>query len=81
MVIDSEYEVTRSLHELSDSARSIAEDAGEAAASTDTVTQNVAGVNTASSFTAERAEKVHASSDRLSDLAKELDAMVKQFIV
>ncbi len=81
MVIDSEFEVTRSLEELSGSAQSIAGDAGEAAASTDTVTRSVAGVNTASSFTAERAEKVHASSDRLADLAKELDAMVKQFIV
>ncbi len=81
MVIDSELEVTRSLEELSGSAQSIAGDAGEAAASTDTVTRSVAGVNTASSFTAERSGKVHASSDRLAELAKELDAMVKQFIV
>ncbi|MCF8063285.1 MAG: methyl-accepting chemotaxis protein [Deltaproteobacteria bacterium] len=81
MVIDSEFEVTRSLEELSGSAQSIAKDAGEAAASTDTVTRSIAGVNTASSFTAERAEKVHASSDRLSDLARELDTMVKRFIV
>jgi methyl-accepting chemotaxis protein len=81
MVIGSESEVTRNLEALSDRARSIAEDAGEAAASTETVTRSIAGVNTASSFTAERAKKVHASSDRLSELARELDAMVKQFIV
>ncbi len=81
MVIDSELELTKNLEELTLSADSIAKDAGEAAISTDTVTRGISAVNSASSFTAERAGKVHASSDRLAELARELSALVKQFIV
>ena len=81
MVVDSELEVNRNLEELKRSAGSIAEDAAEAAVSTDRVSKSVSSVNRASSFAADQAKTVLHSSEKLADLARKLETLVKHFRV
>lgn len=78
-IVQEEAAVSKNLDEVARSTELIAKDAGDASASTDTVVKGVAGVDAASSFTAERAQKVHDSSDNLTTLARKLDTLVKHF--
>jgi methyl-accepting chemotaxis protein len=80
-IVQEEAILSRNLDEIARSAELIATDAGDASGSTDTVVESVASVDAASSFTAERAHKVHHSSDNLTELARELETLVKRFRV
>jgi len=78
-IVQEESALSKNLDEVARSAELIAKDAGDASDSTDTVVEGVAGVDAASSFTAERAQTVHHSSDNMTELARELETMVNRF--
>ncbi|CAN2049405.1 methyl-accepting chemotaxis protein [Candidatus Magnetomoraceae bacterium gMMP-1] len=71
--------VSMSISKLSTRMKRIANEAVEAARHTDEALKNVNGVNSAIKFTAKCSSNINSSSEDLTELAKQLDNMVKKF--
>lgn len=79
--IHLELEVSGKLEAVSQSAVCIAEDAAEASAGTDTVSENVASVNEAVKRTSQCAVQTNRQAEELAVIASKLQGIVRQFRV
>jgi len=72
-------EVSKKMEEVSMAAVLIARDAAEASSGTDTVSENVSGVNEAARITSQDAARTRVQAEDLAKLAGKLQKIVEQF--
>ncbi len=72
-------EVSAKLEEIAQAAVIIARSAAEASVSSDTVSENVAGVNESAKITAQGAKHTRAQAEELAELAGQLQVIMGQF--
>ncbi len=77
--VQLELEVSLTLEEVAQAAVAIARDAVEASEGTDTVLENVAGVNEAAKVTSQGAARTKVQADELAALAGQLQKIVGHF--